>query len=85
MPLSDTIVAQAVMSTIVAEILEITLLHSCRFRVSVDISQSIQSPLLICISKACAVVSLLPKVTCAIEHSVEAHGSIRVQPVHDFG
>jgi hypothetical protein len=85
MPLSNAIVAQAVMSAIVAKVVEITLLHPGRFGVSVNISQRIQSPSLVSISKTRAVISLLPKMTCAVQHSVEAHSRIPVEPVHDFG
>ncbi len=52
----NAIIAQAVMNTIVTEVVEKALLHSGCFGVGVDIPQGIQCSALICISKACAVV-----------------------------
>ncbi len=85
LPLGNTIIAQAVMDAIVTEVGEKALLHSGCSGVGVDIPQGIQRSALSHIGKACAVVSLLPKVPATVLHSVKTHGSIPVEPMHDFG
>ncbi len=85
MPLGDTIITRAIVDAIVAKIVKKSRLHLCRFRVSMDIAQGIESAASFAIGKPGAVVAFFPKVSGAVEHSVKTHSSVPVQPVHNFG
>ena len=85
MPLGESVVTQPVVDSIVGEIVEKALLHFSCFGVAVDIPQGIQCPFVVRFLKSAAMISLLPEMPCPIEHSVEAHGGVPVEPVHDAG
>ncbi len=80
--IGKTIRAQAIIGAVVAEIIEPASLHVRRFRIGVDISQCVQRSLFVCVGKAAAVIPLFPKVASAVEHAVESHRGIPVQPMH---
>lgn len=84
MPLRKTIRAQAIIGAVVAKVVEPASLHVRRFRIGMDISQCVQRSLFVRIGKAAAVIPLFPEVSSAVEHSVESHRGIPVQPMHDF-
>ena len=85
MPDGETIIGEPFVGAIIAEVIEKAGLHPCGFRVGMDVAQRIQGAAMVGVGEACAVVALLPKVAAAIEHAVEAHRRVPVEPVHDFG
>ncbi len=85
MPLGQPVVGQPVMSAVVAEVIKEPLPHLCSFGVGVDVPQGVQCPFVVRLLETAAVVSLLPKVTAAVEHPIETHGGVPVEPVHDAG
>ena len=83
MPLGQAVITQPVMGSVVAEIIEEALLHPSTSRVGVDVPQGVQCPFVVRLLETAAVVSLLPKVTAAVEHPIETQGGVPVEPVHD--
>ena len=73
------------MYPVVAEVVEEAWLHIRSLGVGVDIPQRVQCPFVIIIGEAGAVVTLLPEMPRSVQHPVEAHGSVPVEPVHDLG
>ena len=73
------------MSSVVGEVVEEALLHLCCFGVGVDVTQGVQCPLVVRLLETAAVVAFLPEMPRPIEHPVEAHGGVPVEPVHDPG
>lgn len=84
MPLSQPVVRQSLMGSVVAEVVKKSSVHSGGFRVAVNVAQCVEGPIAIGILESRAVISLFPKMSRAIEHSIEAHRRIPVEPVHDF-
>lgn len=84
MPLRNAILREAFISSVIAKVIKETLLHVCSFRIGMNIANCIQRPLIIRYRKAVAVIALFPKVSRAIEQSVKAHGTVPIQPVHNF-
>ena len=83
MPLGQPVVGQSVMSAVIAEVIKEPLPHLCRFGVGVNVPQGVQCPFVVRFLETAAVVAFLPKVTAAVEHPIETHGGIPVEPVHD--
>ncbi len=82
MPLGQPVVGQPVMSAVVGEVIEEPLPHSSTSRVGVNVPQGVQCPFVVRLLEAAAVVAFLPKVTAAVEHPIETHGGVPVEPVH---
>jgi len=85
MPLCQSILGQAVVDSIVAEVIKPSLLHTRCFWVPVNVTQGIQRSALITFGKSGTVIALLPKVACTVEHPIEAHRRVPVEPMHDSG
>ncbi len=85
MPLSQTVITQALVGSVVAEIIEEALLHPCRLGVGVNVPQGVQCPFVVRLLETAAVVAFFPEMPRPIEHSIEAHGGVPVEPVHDAG
>ena len=50
-----------------------------------DIAQGIERTLLVVFVESCAVIPLFPEMPLSVEHAVEAHRRVPVEPVHDLG
>ena len=85
MPLRQTIVGQAVVRAIIAEVVEKALLHIGRFGVRVNVAQGIQRAAKVAFLEAAAVVAFLPEMPRSVQHPVKTHGGVPIEPVHDFG
>ena len=85
MPLGDAIVSEAVVSAVIAEIVEPTPLHVGGLRIGMNVAQRVEGAPMVSHRKPSTVVSLFPKVSSAVQQAIEAHGGIPVEPVHNFG
>ena len=65
-----------------AKVIESALLHIGSFGIAVNIAQRVQRSAMLGVRKACAVISLFPKVSGAIEQTVKAHSGVPVQPMY---
>ncbi len=83
MPLSQTVITQALVGSVVAEIIEEALLHPCRLGVGVNVPQGVQCPFVIRLLETTAMVSLLPEMPRPVQHPIKAHGGVPVETVHD--
>ena len=84
MPISETIISQTMIATIVAKVIEKTTLHVSRFRIGMDIPNGIQRTPIVIHREAGTVITLFPKVSRTPQHLVKTHSRIPVEPVHDF-
>ncbi len=50
-----------------------------------DVPQGVQYPFVVRSIKPAAVVAFLPEMPRAVEHPVETHGGVPINPVHDAG
>jgi hypothetical protein len=82
-PLGETIVRQAGVGAIIIVTVAETGADAGCLGVGVDVSQRVQSSLMVMSGKPVAEITLLPKVTAAVKHAVEAHGCVPVEPVHE--
>ena len=73
------------MYPVVTEIVEEAILDTSRLGITMDIAQGVQSSFVVIVGKACTMIPFLPEVTCTVEHPIEAHGGVPIQPVHDLG
>ena len=81
--MSQTIIVESVIATVVAKVIEKPLLQIRSLRVGVNIAQGVQCPQPIGHGKSRAVIALFPKVTRAVQHPVKAHRLIPVEPMHN--
>ncbi len=65
--------------------IEILLAHTRCLGVGMDIAQGVQGTLPVGDWKTATAVALLLKVPAVVEETVEAHGSVPIQPMHDLG
>ena len=85
MPLRQPVLSQSIIGSIVAKVIKPPLLHIRRFRVAMNVAQRVECSTFIGIGKSGTVITLLPKVPCAIKHSIEAHRRVPIEPVHNLG
>jgi len=73
------------MYPVVAEVVEEAMLDTSRLWVRMNVPQRVQSPFMIIVGEASAVVTLLPEMSRSVEHPIKTHRRIPIQPVHDLG
>ena len=85
MPFGQAIIGEAIVNTVVAVSIEIALAHTGGFRVSVDVAQCVERPLLLVVGERRAAIAAFPKMAASFEQAVKAHGRIPVDVMHDTG
>ena len=85
MPLGDPVIGQSLVGTIVTVAIAKPLPHARRPGIGMDVTQDDQRLHGIACGESAAKVTLFPEVSGPLQHAIEAHGRIPVQPMHDAG
>ncbi len=85
MPLGDPVIGQSFVGAIVAVPVAKTWSHARHLGIGMDITQDDQHLYHIAGGESAAKVTLFPEVSGSLQHAIEAHRCIPVEPVHDAG